>query len=83
MKTLIVIALAGAITACNCGSSLKANQVAYRVDQCNMAKLDYNITYNKEGKATEVTCYKPGHPPSKYPKITEVPATYEPLEYVQ
>lgn len=82
MKTLIVIALAGAISACECGT-LNNSRLAHMVQNCTKAKLDYSIEYNKKGKPTDVICYKPGFPPpdaSKYPEITTVPAS---LEYVQ
>ena len=84
MKTLIVIALAGALTACNCGS-MSNQSIANEVRRCTNAQLDYNLVYNDKGKVKDVICYKPGHPPpgSKYPEIIHVPATDEPLEYVQ
>lgn len=84
MKTLIAAVAAITLTACNC-NTLTVSQVAYRVDQCNQAQMDYNIDYNDKGKIVDVVCYKPGSPPpgSKYPTMnTTVPATNE-LEYVQ
>ena len=64
MKTLILATLLTSLLLIGCqGMTLNTSQVANLVQYCNRAKLDYVIIYNNKGKATDVTCYKPGSPP--------------------
>ena len=68
-----IIILAALLTGCNCGSGeINTTALAYRVGTCTDVGLDYDIIYNAKGRATDVTCYKPGTSP-----------TDTTLEYVQ